>query len=667
VRHSVRGAGGSRQENADTGAVTVVGDLRRAFSSADRPGLFCSASQVLSPTAVIDAPPSWPRAVAVRLLGVASGAIGLAPYALNQQLVEWGREGGPLELPGSPMLTDRLTAAVEAPSRPLVMADGLISLFDPVSTGVSIAMRFAEAPDIFALAALGANERRLVTDQLCEASSRDSLLEAKAAAGEGLLTRSGGSWLWMLEAPDPIGHKRGVEIILRGPLGGPQSEAMWMLLLGPDVQLVGQAAGASPWTSLIGLPERGSRTSGRRTAALLALAAKMQAASQSVLVVDRAGDRSAAVSVATDLWKQHTSQFLLRPPAWPTLDESRRRLRVPNTALVGARSVGRLHDVVSSVLVTEPLVPSLQATAVRRMLDTVVKAQGRGSTNASDPYSAVVEPLGAHLTCELIAAASPAVVAIGESRDGARLLRQLIGDPSELHVDSQPRDIALYDAIVERLLDPSTVIKHRESVIRDATWRLLGADGELKDFQRAIVVDTLSGKDVLAVFRTGSGKSLCYQVPALGFGAADTLTIVISPLLALQRDQVDGLQGRGVFEATLYNSEQTPDIRRAIRRGISAGFYTTVFLAPEALWSPAIQNTLAGVEIGLIAIDEAHCISEMGHDFRPDYRTIPVALRRILGVTDESPFPSAGKRPVLLALTGTATPAVREDIVRALA
>ena len=126
------------------------------------------------------------------------------------------------------------------------------------------------------------------------------------------------------------------------------------------------------------------------------------------------------------------------------------------------------------------------------------------------------------------------------------------------------------------------------------------------------------------------------------------------------------MRSRGVHEVTLYNSELPPEIRASIRRGVKAGFYRIVVLSPEALHSPTTIRWLADEDVGLLVVDEAHCISEMGHDFRPDYRTLPVAMRRMLGIGIDRDLPPPGERMSVLALTGTASPAVRDDIIRAL-
>ena len=164
--------------------------------------------------------------------------------------------------------------------------------------------------------------------------------------------------------------------------------------------------------------------------------------------------------------------------------------------------------------------------------------------------------------------------------------------------------------------------------------------------QEDIISKVLAKHDSLVLMPTGGGKSLCYQLPAIQFRG---LTLVVSPLIALMKDQVDGLKANGV-PAGLLNSTLSPDESSEVQDQARRGELKMLYVAPERLTLPGFQRFLRSLEISLIAIDEAHCISEWGHDFRPDYRNLK-ALRE--------GFP---KVPVI-ALTATATTQVREDIV----
>ena len=139
--------------------------------------------------------------------------------------------------------------------------------------------------------------------------------------------------------------------------------------------------------------------------------------------------------------------------------------------------------------------------------------------------------------------------------------------------------------------------------------------------QREVIEHVLGGRDVLCVMPTGGGKSLCYQLPALLLSGP---TLVVSPLIALMKDQVDALLERGL-RATLLNSTLDPAEQRARLIEIEAGRYDLVYVAPERFRSPRFVETMARVKPALLAVDEAHCISEWGHDFRPDYARIGLA------------------------------------------
>jgi ATP-dependent DNA helicase RecQ len=167
--------------------------------------------------------------------------------------------------------------------------------------------------------------------------------------------------------------------------------------------------------------------------------------------------------------------------------------------------------------------------------------------------------------------------------------------------------------------------------------------------QSDVVAAMLAGRDVLSVAPTGSGKSISYWVPAVVDGG---LTLVVSPLIALMKDQVDRLTDRGVA-ATFINSSVEPlEQRKRLQRALD-GEYRLLFLAPERLARPGFIDQLAMLRIGRIVVDEAHCISTWGHDFRPDYRLLAGAI-------------AACGRPPVAGFTATATPQVRADIASSL-
>ena len=166
-----------------------------------------------------------------------------------------------------------------------------------------------------------------------------------------------------------------------------------------------------------------------------------------------------------------------------------------------------------------------------------------------------------------------------------------------------------------------------------------------RPLQEEIMRDALAGKDVVALLPTGGGKSLCYQLPAL---ARPGLTLVVSPLIALMKDQVDALHTNGIAATFLNSSLNAQEIQVRLR-GVHRGHYQLLYMAPERLMLPERLNDIQKWQVNLLAIDEAHCISEWGHDFRPEYRRL-VELRER--------FPQLP----IIALTATATARVRDDI-----
>ncbi len=182
----------------------------------------------------------------------------------------------------------------------------------------------------------------------------------------------------------------------------------------------------------------------------------------------------------------------------------------------------------------------------------------------------------------------------------------------------------------------------------DLLKKYFGYDS-FRPYQEDIIQHVISGGDGLVLMPTGGGKSMCYQLPALKF---EGLTLVLSPLISLMKDQVDSLRANGI-EARFLNSTLTPREQEDIMSELIRGKVKILYVAPERFSVPEFQSFLSSLEVSFVAVDEAHCISQWGHDFRPDYRN----LKRLKKL-----FPSAP----LLALTATATPKVRTDILQQL-
>ncbi len=188
-------------------------------------------------------------------------------------------------------------------------------------------------------------------------------------------------------------------------------------------------------------------------------------------------------------------------------------------------------------------------------------------------------------------------------------------------------------SVADHAIDPELVLRERFALER------------FRPGQREVIEQVLQRRDVLCVMPTGGGKSLCYQLPAL---MLDGLTVVVSPLIALMKDQVDALTARGI-PATFINSTLDPSEQRVRLLEVEGGRYDLVYVAPERFRSGRFVEAMGRIKPALLAVDEAHCISEWGHDFRPDYARLHQA-RRALGM------------PPCIALTATATDLVRRDI-----
>jgi ATP-dependent DNA helicase RecQ len=173
--------------------------------------------------------------------------------------------------------------------------------------------------------------------------------------------------------------------------------------------------------------------------------------------------------------------------------------------------------------------------------------------------------------------------------------------------------------------------------------------GDFRGLQSQVVAEILAGRDALAVLPTGGGKSVCYQIPAI---LRPGLGLVVSPLIALMTDQVEALKQQGVAAARL-DSGVSLDERSAIWAAARSGDLDLLYVSPEGLAAGAMMDRLAELPLSLIAIDEAHCVSQWGHDFRPDYRNLGLLAER---------FPNVPR----IAVTSTADARTRDDILRSL-
>ena len=184
--------------------------------------------------------------------------------------------------------------------------------------------------------------------------------------------------------------------------------------------------------------------------------------------------------------------------------------------------------------------------------------------------------------------------------------------------------------------------------LREHLQELFGLD-DFRTAQREVIEDVLRGKDVLCVMPTGAGKSLCYQLPA---AISEGLTLVVSPLISLMEDQVQQLRDEGIA-ACLLNSSLSASLRRQTLAELKRGFSGLLYVAPERFVAADFQELMPRLKVTFLAIDEAHCVSQWGHDFRPDYMRLGESWQKL-------------GSPPCIALTATATADVREDIIRSI-
>ena len=247
---------------------------------------------------------------------------------------------------------------------------------------------------------------------------------------------------------------------------------------------------------------------------------------------------------------------------------------------------------------------------------------------------------------ERAAQATEAYAHIAGHLDGVRYDEEMQRRLEAVHAPGAWSDLATLELSEPETAD-DTVVAERLEQVRERFGFKRWRPGQPEVMRRFI-----GGDDTLAVLPTGSGKSITFQIPAL---ICPGLTLVISPLTALMNDQVENLRARGVTQVATIHSGIRQGTWRDVLRGAARGDYKLLYVSPERLWSQEFVKKLASIGVARVAVDEAHCISQWGHSFRPEYTTIPAALEHV-----------GAARPPVLAVTATATPKVRREVAELL-
>ncbi len=241
----------------------------------------------------------------------------------------------------------------------------------------------------------------------------------------------------------------------------------------------------------------------------------------------------------------------------------------------------------------------------------------------------------------------------GTWRTGSRILLCSLPEPCPLQFRGTRTSSQILPWI--QFLTPDNTFMDDQQIARECLDRYFGFS-DFRGCQWPVIQRTLQGQHSMLIMPTGGGKSLCFQIPALICAARQPdrkpLTLVLSPLIALMKDQVDGLRKRRIH-ATFINSSLTRAEREKRCAQLADGRFSLLYVTPERFRKPEFRELISRRHVVLLAVDEAHCISEWGHDFRPDYSRLG-EIRELLG------------NPVTIALTATATPDVQADIIRQL-
>lgn len=609
----------------------------------------------------------WPAAVGVSLLETTGGVVEVAPLPVQESVASLARRTETvLEVgDGSTLVTDHATLSVAPPAGPVTVAD-VTDLFRwpdasrRIDSGEFLQSLAEDGVTAVAVAQLPEPELHRLYDELGEGFDIDPIV---LRAGR-IRREDGGGWMWGPAPFDPAQYAGELHVCGRGiTWDRPELRTLWPRLLGSQPSFHGSLEASDVEVVIVAdPPPQGAGNVAVACRWAVHLLASVRQSGTAIYL--GAPDRQEQLpSALPGRWRQlYGGEALLRPPSWPTVTEAGLRVQRAPHAVLATWQGGR------SLLESDPPATGPVTVVVDRLPrpDPQHPVVARLLREAADPFADVVEPLAALQLFTIVTTHADRVVLMDRVALWSPLLAAFgpfvrSWEERELEDVSRHPYVREIDMLFDAAVAPPPLLFDPDA-LRTAFRRLLRPEDDPQPFQQAIIEDLRTGRDVLGVFRTGAGKSLCYQAPALAAAAStDAVTIVVSPLRALQRTQLVALQARGVWEATVINSDLDSGVRSARLRGLRAGFYRIVYCAPEALVSRSLTDVLRALPVRLLAVDEAHVISEMGHEFRPDYRILPAVLRRLVGRPVDASLPPTG-RPQVLALTGTASPAVQDDV-----
>ncbi len=652
----------SRQYPAVKGAVNVVGSLRELPVNAGYRVLGCCCLDDIPLTDIYAS--GWNVALGRNLVDATGGVIDAAPKAAKRLIENLAtrRHDACVEVSGTLMFTDHHTLSLRPPNTPIHVEDlHLLLHWQPILMPVSNKY----LPDIDTentFVTIDVKDLDEVKQQELSKHGCDTLGLEATEITNGVIRYTADGWGWNPRPFDPLAFENHLSVGVPGSSWERNEvKAFLKLVLGKAPTITGTLNMPQIKITQVDDPPPRSMRILHATAAWCACVLAAKSLERATMLVSPEPVRNRIMDHLSYDWEQICGKPLLCPPDWPGIPDTVARLHEGSRSMLVRWERGRellrtiLHSgqPVGLILLHLPG-PDTTHRVVRRMM----KASG-------EPFRDVIEPWTA-LRLITYLATGPEDVVILDPIANAPLINSIqewTGRWAYMPLENIARSDK--SAAIFEAMGPAPELDDElfnDAALNMATIRLLQGK-KLRDFQKPIINDLRKRQDVLAVFRTGLGKSLCYQLPALATSHySEGITLVISPLIALQRNQLDSLHKKNIWEATIINSTIETSIRESRFNGLQAGFYRLLYVAPEALLSSAMLNRLKKLPIRLVAIDEAHCISDIGHDFRTDYRRLPDVLDRLSGTEGITNARDYYESITVISLTGTASPAVQSDI-----